>query len=207
MKAVLFFLIYFSVFFLSPCQSYSQIKILKIDSTLEAPFFEAPRLLFPDWVMKRRNGKYLNVRTGRKIRQSDTTKLKMPATSQVVRYDSLPERMFPDSISSLASHAHMHGDTLILQYAFEPAPQSDELLISVSSVLLARIRESPVENLESRNPTVQLTRLKLNKRSYKKGDQLKAVLEFSIEYELNEVARGPYRQRIYYKGWMMCKVD
>jgi hypothetical protein len=207
MKHFHFPLICFSVFFFCFIQSNAQLSVVKIDSAFDVPFFHSPKMLFPSEVLKRGKGKYLNVITGKRIHSKDTLQLKKIASSQVVRYDSLPDRMFPDSISSLSSHAQMRGDTLFLHYAFEPPPQSDELEIILSSKLLARIREYPIGNLESRSPSVLLKSIKLNKRAYAPGDQIKAELEFSIEFEFNDVARGPYRQRVYYKGWMMCKVD
>ncbi len=207
MKSFLFFLISCFVFCFCSAPSFSQVSVLKIDSTFDVPFFRSPRLLFPDWVSKGKSGKLVNTRTGKKIHPKDTLLLKVPARSQVVRYDNLPDSIVPDSISSLSSHALIRNDTLFLYYAFEPNPQSDEMEIAVSSTAVARIRERPVENSGALTPTVELKSLRLNKRYFKKQDELKAELQFSVEFELNDVSRGPYRQRVYYKGWLMCKVE
>ncbi|MFI5148902.1 MAG: hypothetical protein ACHQRM_04150 [Bacteroidia bacterium] len=199
------FLIYFLILYAGSLSA--QTNVLRIDSALEAPFFRSELTCFPNWVVRNNKGKLMNVTTQKKIKSRDTLSLKAPASSLLMRYENKEDGIYPDTILSFSSRVMMNADTLWLLCAFQNSPSEEILGITVYPELHASVLDGPPKKKELVGQRVLCRRVTLNQAHYKKGDLLKAELDFSIEYDLNDVAKGPYRQKVYYRGWMKCKVE
>ncbi len=191
-----------------PSVCIAQTEVLRIDSTLDAPFFHNPGLLYPKWVLKDRKGRLLHAVTKKRIRQADTLALRTPVTSFLMRDAGVNGHNSPDTILSVDSRALRSNDTLFIFCAYQSTLSGEIIKISLTpSSLTAGVLEvfSKKDNILGQR--VEFRRLRLNKSTYQKGEVFKAELDFFIEYDLNDIARGPYKQKVFYKGWMLCKVE
>jgi len=191
-----------------PSVCIAQTEVLRMDSALDVPFFHNTGLLYPKWVLKDRKGRLVNVVTNKKIRKADTLSLRTPVTSFLMRDAGVNGHNSPDTILSVDSRAMRSKDTLLIFCAYQSTLSGEIIRISLApSSLTAGVLEvfSKKDNILGQR--VEFRHLVLNKSTYQKGEVLKAELDFYIEYDLNDIARGPYKQKVFYKGWMICKVE
>jgi hypothetical protein len=186
----------------------AQTPVLRIDSTLDAPFFHTEQTCFPKWVIHgKKKGELINAQTKKKIKSRDSISLKTTASSLMIRYSNQEDGIFPDTIVSVESRAFLSGDTLNLLCAYQSTPSDDVLYIALAPVIRASIVEGAPKKKEIVGERVVFRHVTLNQEKYKKGEWVRAQLDFGIEYDLNDVARGPYHQKVYYQGWMKCRVE
>jgi len=185
----------------------AQTPVFKTDSALDGSFFQSSLSAFPNWVVRNKKGKLINASTQKKIHARDTLSLKAPVSSLLMRYENKEDGIYPDTILSVSSRALLSSDTLWLLCAYQNSPSEEMVGIRVYPEFHASILEGPPKKKEILGQKVIFRHITLDQPYYKRGDNLKAELDFCIEYELNDVARGPYRQKVYYRGWMKCKVE
>jgi hypothetical protein len=203
---VLFLLIVSSFFF--HIQSYCQLSVIRTDSLSDETFFHTTGYTYPWYIQKGRKGKLRNVMTGRKIKTADTLRKRAVVTSLRIRYDSLPDRVQADSLRSSLAVARLNGDTLFFTLPCQQNPDDGLLSFGLNPAGL-RATMVAANALQSKQPVavgITMYHLILNRRKYYQGDEFRAELEFSLEYDLNDVARGPYRKKVYYEGWIRCVV-
>jgi hypothetical protein len=204
-RAIFFFS---SLFFLLLSHITSaQIAVLKIDSTLDVPFFHSRQMQLPKWVSRGKKGRLLYASTGKKIRDADTLNLKAPVTSFLMRTQNLLDNVSPDTILSVDSRALLAGDTLVIYCAYQSTLSGEIVGISLSSGLEAHVLDGFAKKENKIDQQAIFKHFTLNKAKYNKGDELRGELDFCIEYNLNDAGRGPYKQKVYYKGWIRCKVE
>ncbi|HEV7230041.1 MAG TPA: hypothetical protein VGO45_01860 [Bacteroidia bacterium] len=207
-KSLGFFLLSVSSFFFV-FQTYSQVSILRTDSLSDEIFFQKKVFAYPWYIQKGKKSKYRNVVTGRKIKTADTLGKRELVTSLRIRYDSLPDRVQIDSLHSCLATARLSGDTLFFTLPCQQNPDDGVLRLSIGRAGLSATMVA-ANSLQNKQPVVAgvtIYRLIVNQRLYNKGDEFRAELEFSAEYDLNDVARGPYHKKVYYEGWIHCRVQ
>jgi hypothetical protein len=196
-----FLIIQLALSLFCPASCYSQQGVIKIDSTLDAPFFHQTVTDFPWYIIRTGKGKLENVLGNKLPKPADTTSLKKNVTSQVVRYDSLPDGVFMDNYSSIYTTAHLKGAELSIEFQYDPLPHEAVLELVLLSPLRASIHYGPPEKAkeESQIPAVHVESLVLNKKTYIKGDVLKGAITYTVDYILDDVRRGRYHQKVLYK--------
>jgi hypothetical protein len=188
--------------------SFAQSPLVTHDSLSESSFFNTDKYIYPWYLQLTAKGRYRNKLTGKKIHKADTLGTKRLETSMLVRYDSLPDRMVPDTLTSVFSDATMHADTLILELPWQDNPAEGRVQFLVGNKLsLKLLSETGIRNKSPQPVRVEVYRLILNRTMYKKGDVVFAKLRFSLGFDLNDVARGPYPKKVYYEAWIKCRVD
>jgi hypothetical protein len=204
-----FFSALFSLFFiLLGFSVHAQNPFPQTDTLLDVPFFHSNRMAFPKWVVEGKRGHRMNASTKKKIDDKDTLHLLAPLTSLLIRMDPMSDRKTADTIASIESRAFLSGDTLFVLCEYQPTLSPDILELKITPALCgSQIIEGASRKPDLISQHVLFRHLTFQKLAYKRGDILKAELDFNIEYQLNDVARGPYSQRIYYKGWMKCKIE
>jgi hypothetical protein len=189
--------------------SFGQIPLITHDSLPESSFFQKDKYIYPWYLQRAAKGRYRNKLTGKKIHKVDTIGTKQLETSILVRFDSLPERVVPDTLNSVFVRAMLHGDTLMIELPFQdnPAEGRVQFLAENTNVTWKLFSETGNKNKSPQPVRVEVYRLILNRYVYKKGDLILAKLRFSLGFDLNDVARGPYPKRVYYEAWIKCRVE
>jgi hypothetical protein len=185
----------------------AQIGVLRIDSLSNVTFFQSVSMSYPKWVTKDKHGRWINSQTQKKIHDKDTSALKAPVTSFLMRDAGVNNHTSPDTILSIDSRALLSNDTLFILCNYQSTLSGEIVGISLGATIDAAVMEGYPRKENRIGQKVVFHHLILNKNKYRKGDELRAELDFYIEYDLNDVARGPYKEKVYYKGWMRCKVE
>jgi len=162
--------------------------------------------MYPKWVVLNKRGKPVQAGTGKRI-DADTASLKSPATSFLMRDAGVLDHASPDTICSVESRALLRGDTLVILCAYQSTLSGEVLGITLSNELSAEVMDGYPKKENRIGQKAVFRHLALNKQTYRKGEELRAELDFYIEYDLNDVARGPYKQKVFYKGWIKCRVE
>lgn len=119
----------------------AQISVLKIDSSLDAPFFHEQQQQYPKWVVRNSQGVLVHAGTGKKIHTADTLGLKSPATSYLQRTENKLDMVSPDSILSIESRAVRNADTLMIYCAYQSTLSGEVLGIALNNNLTAYVLE------------------------------------------------------------------
>ena len=186
----------------------AQRVVIRHDSLPEESFFNKSTLIYPWYIQEGKRGRLRNRITGKKIHKADTSGSRQLQTTALIRYDSLPEGMRTDTLKATGGKAVMKGNTLQLEFPWQENPAEGRVDVLIADSAGIGLDMNPNKKGKSPVPVrANIYNIILNLRKYNHGDLVMARFKFSLGYDLNDVARGPYRKNVYYECFLKCRIE